>query len=296
MAGSLMADYLLDLDLSKDPSLPQIVNVRVGDKATCKIVATVTNGGTPFPLSGFTARFECVKGDKTMVRDTNCTVSGNTITYTLTEAAATREETIKGAYFAILRGSNVVDSTENSMLRILGNAESGSSGILASYYSEIDGVLAQLEAQKLAYAQAESSRVSTFNAAQTSRATTFAASEQARATTFASNESDRQTQFASLKTESESATTAANLSAATANEAAERADSYIRGDVYPDNLTTETKDYIKAMATTGAEPATEAEMREAIRELVPHFEGNRDSGLATDDEMREAIRDMMKGR
>lgn len=138
-----MANFSITLDLDKStPSIPgNPVRVRIGDLESCTIEAEILSGGAAFDLTGYAVRFECVKKDRTMVRDAGASASGNVITYTLSDAVATVEGRIERAYFAILKGSTVLDTTQDFAIDVLGNAESGSTGISESWYSEIDGVL-----------------------------------------------------------------------------------------------------------------------------------------------------------
>ena len=140
-----MANFSITLDLDKStPSIPgNPVRVRIGDLESCTIEAEILSGGAAFDLTGYAVRFECVKKDRTMVRDAGASASGNVITYTLSDAVATVEGRIERAYFAILKGSTVLDTTQDFAIDVLGNAESGSTGISESWYSEIDGVLGE---------------------------------------------------------------------------------------------------------------------------------------------------------
>lgn len=173
-----MSKFAIKLDVDKNTLPMSAVNVRVGDKGSCTIVADISSDGVPMDLTGYTARFEAAKPDKTMVRDAACTVSGSKITYTLAPSVAAVPGTIAVAYFALLKGSTIVETTENIAIRVLQSAESAGNGVSKDYLSEVDDLLARLNTQKAAYDKAEAARVS----AEAKRATDSAA-----ATTAANN-------------------------------------------------------------------------------------------------------------
>lgn len=64
-----MATFRLDLDLDKSPRIGARVRVRQGDKESCVVEASVFDAGAQADLSGKSARFCCLKPDRTMVRD-----------------------------------------------------------------------------------------------------------------------------------------------------------------------------------------------------------------------------------
>lgn len=151
-----MSDFDLELDLDKGPRMVQTVRVRVGDRGSCRIRAKVRKNGSDFPLDGYSARFECLKADGTYIRDTACTVSGSTIEHTLCPEAASAPGRARVAYFAIVKGQDVVDSTESFALDVQRNMESGATGASSGYVGEVDEMLAALEEQKRQAAEATS--------------------------------------------------------------------------------------------------------------------------------------------
>ncbi|MEG0303725.1 BppU family phage baseplate upper protein, partial [Gordonibacter sp.] len=128
-----MATHNLRLDTSKQLALPIGIDARVGEVGSCVIVAEITNNGEPMSLVGYTARFECCKPDKTVVRDAKCTIAGNKITYTLDKSATAVPGLVNVAYFALLKGSDVIETTANIAIRVMPSAESAGSGVSKDY-------------------------------------------------------------------------------------------------------------------------------------------------------------------
>lgn len=76
----------ITLDLSKRQIPTQIVRIGQGDNEGTTIQAKILDNGTVASLSGFSASFEMrLPDDESYVRDINCTVSGNTVTYVVDE-------------------------------------------------------------------------------------------------------------------------------------------------------------------------------------------------------------------
>lgn len=111
----------ITLDLSKQPSRSQLVRIGQGDSSGTTIVAAIYDNGVAATLTGMSARF-CMRtpGGATYVRDSDCTVSGNEITYVVDEehCAAVAGKT-DFAYFEIVSGETVVYSTSRFRLEIL---------------------------------------------------------------------------------------------------------------------------------------------------------------------------------
>lgn len=153
-------DHSITLDIDKKTVQQESITIRIGEKGSCRIVATITKDGAPYTLTGKTARFECATTAKTMVTDAATTISGNTITYTLNDDIAVAQGVIKCAYFAIYQGNTVIETTDNMIIKVLANAESQSEGIGKGYISEIDKMLALLESARSSYDAAETLRAS----------------------------------------------------------------------------------------------------------------------------------------
>lgn len=115
------------LDLSKAPMYAQMVTIGQGDSGGTTVVASVYDNGVAADLTGKTARF-CMRLPRNAgyVRDTNCAVEGNEITYTFDEAhCASVAGRTDEAYFEILSGSTVVYSTSRFKVMVLRACDSG---------------------------------------------------------------------------------------------------------------------------------------------------------------------------
>ena len=169
-----MATFRLDLDLDKSPRIGARVRVRQGDKESCVVEASVFDSGAQADLSGKSARFCCLKPDRTMVRDASCEINGNVITHTLDQQVSAASGVIELAYFEVLDASgSVVDSTQAFTIEVEEGAEAGSSGVSQSYYSELDALISQ-------YEQAIQQSQSDYEAAESARDQSFQQAEAAR--------------------------------------------------------------------------------------------------------------------
>lgn len=153
-----MATYNITLDTKKGQWVGTPVRLRAGDVDSCKVVATVTEGGEPQDLSGMKARFEAIKPDGTVVQDSDCSLSGSAITYLMNKNVAQAPGECAAAYFSILNGDGtVIDSTQSFVLVVEDGISAGS--LSNDYIDSIEAVIALLEAQKRKYEQAEAARV-----------------------------------------------------------------------------------------------------------------------------------------
>ena len=169
-----MATFRLDLDLDKSPRIGARVRVRQGDVESCVIEASVFDAGAQADLSGKSARFCCLKPDRTMVRDASCEINGNVITHTLDQQVSAAAGLIELAYFEVLDASgSVIDSTQAFTIEVEEGAEAGSSGVSQSYYSELDDLIAR-------YEQAIKQSQSDYEAAESARDQSFQQAEAAR--------------------------------------------------------------------------------------------------------------------
>ncbi len=153
-----MAKFAITLDTRKGAHGGEPVRVRVGDKESCEVAATITEGGTKKDLAGITARFECLKPDGTRVLDTECTVTAaeSLVGYTLAPQVSAAPGEISLAYFALFdEDGERVDSTQSFVIvveRGVGDIES------TDYINEVDAIIRLLEAQRQAYDAAEQLR------------------------------------------------------------------------------------------------------------------------------------------
>lgn len=119
----------ISLDISKVIDVPPVVRIGQGDNAGTTIVARIFDNGTSTSLDGMGARFCMRLPDGThYVRDPDCTVSGNTITYVVDEShcAAVRGRTDE-VYFDILASGSVIYSTSRFSVHVLRGVTDGSS-------------------------------------------------------------------------------------------------------------------------------------------------------------------------
>jgi hypothetical protein len=148
----------IQLDLDKSPSVWKWVTIGQGDKAGTTIRATVYDNGAAAALAGMSARFEMRMPNATYFEDTNCTVSGNVITYVVDEShAALYAGGGSEAYFALYDGDTAIYSTERFHVRVARAASDGANpgrawtnGIeewLEDASDELDGYVASADAR-----------------------------------------------------------------------------------------------------------------------------------------------------
>ena len=157
-----MALFTIRLDMYKGPSVSEPVYIRVGDKSTCEVRATITEDGIPKQLDGLKARFECYKPDGRVVISEPFEVSGSIIDYKMPEQVSVAEGRISMAYFSLVDGDGNIDTTQSFTI-IVEPGASGGDISSSDYIGEIDAVLRLMEAQKRAYEQAEQGRVEAEN-------------------------------------------------------------------------------------------------------------------------------------
>lgn len=203
-----MAHFNLDLDLDKSQAVGQVVRARVGDVESCVIAATIYDHGSEVDLAGMGARFCMLKPDRTVIEDDDCEVSGSTVTHTLGTQATTAAGVAKLAYFEILDGSTVIDSTQSFRLVIEPDAEGSGTGPSEDYISRVD---AATEAANEAAEAATGAAQSATTAAGAAETATDAANDAADAANEAAQRAA-------------SAAGSANSAAKTANDAAGAAD------------------------------------------------------------------------
>lgn len=138
----------VSLDVTKVTTGTQFAIMGQGDARGTTILAHIYDDGTTMDLTGWTAVF-CMRlpGGMYYVRDQNCTVSGNTITYVVDEdyCCAIPGET-DDVYFELHRGATIA-STGRFKVEVKRNA---SSGRAASSYDQdieerIDAFLTRME-------------------------------------------------------------------------------------------------------------------------------------------------------
>lgn len=108
-----MSTQHINLDITKSIFPGQIIRMGQGDSSGTTIVASIYDGGMPLQLDGKSAVFMMRQPDNEhYVRDINCSVSGNTVTYVVNEenVASVRGYTDE-AYFDIIDGQTIYSTT-----------------------------------------------------------------------------------------------------------------------------------------------------------------------------------------
>lgn len=114
------------LDIDKKTGVAQWVTIGQGDKGGTTIRATVFDNGVAAALTGMSARFELRMPNATYFEDTNCTISGNVITYVVDESHAALYAVGENvAYFALYEGETAIYSTERFHVRVARAASDG---------------------------------------------------------------------------------------------------------------------------------------------------------------------------
>ena len=153
-----MALFTFTLDMYKGPRVGEPVYVRVGDKQTCEVRATITEDGIPKELDGLHARFECFKPDGRVVISEPFDVAGSIIDYEMPEQVSLAEGRISLAYFSLIDDEGHIDTTQS--FEIIVEPGAGGGDISSSdYIGEIDALLRLMENQRRQYAAAEEDRV-----------------------------------------------------------------------------------------------------------------------------------------
>ena len=152
-----MAKFTITLDMYKGPRVGEPVFIRVGDKSTCEVSATITEDGVDKVLDGLQARFECFKPDGRMVISEPFDVSGSVIEYAMPEQVSLAEGRISLAYFALIGEDGGIDTTQSFEIIVEPGVDGGDLSS-SDYIGDIDAILRLLEAQKRSYDAAESGR------------------------------------------------------------------------------------------------------------------------------------------
>lgn len=150
-------DIHLDIDKRVSPS--DVVRIGQGDAGGTTIRAHIFDNGVAADLTGMAARFEMRQPNTTnYVRDINCTVSGNVITYVVDEDTVASVAGITDvAYFDILDGEDVIYSTERFSIDVLRSAHDGAVPA-QSWDNAVDELIERGNEQLEQYAVAERMR------------------------------------------------------------------------------------------------------------------------------------------
>lgn len=213
-----MATHEVTLDVDKSSALAaEIITARVGDTGTV-IKATVLKDGAA--LTGATARFQAVKPDHTYA-DQSASVSGNTVTVTLDPKFLSVPGIIKTAYFR-LTASGKVETTPDIWINVLPDAESQAEDPTGPYVSEVESLIAQLNAIKSQMQTATNSANTAAGKANTAASSADDAAD--RANDAADDAADAADQATDAAAAANAAAGSANAAASSANSAAAEAE------------------------------------------------------------------------
>lgn len=137
-----MNTQTITLDISKQAAQTPVVTIGQCDSSGTTIKAKVYDNGIAADLDGMNAMFEMRLPDgKSYVRDGNCTVSGNEITYVVDEEhCAAVEGYSDECYFDILDGPSVIYSTARFRVVVMRSAHNASIEA-TSWDSEVDALI-----------------------------------------------------------------------------------------------------------------------------------------------------------
>ena len=137
-----MNEQHITLDISKAADASQVIRLGQGDRAGTTIVAEVYDNGVAFDLTDKDARFLMrLPTGSYYVRDSDCTVSGNVITYVVDEEhCCARAGFTDCAYFEVLVGMTVIASTQRFGIEVLRSALDGADAG-ESYDTAIDDLI-----------------------------------------------------------------------------------------------------------------------------------------------------------
>ncbi len=227
-----MINHTVTLDMRKQPGhVPPRLTMRRGESQTQKITANLTDNGAAYTPTYQSARLCILHAGDTWARCA-ATVSGPTVTATLTSDMLNGAGRCRMAYFEFYSSNGYSETTENIELVILGNVDTSSGDGAKAYDDEMDALYKKWAAYEAQAENAEKQRVSN-ETARVSSEKTRASNESARVssetarreaeTTRAANETARVKAEAERETDSADAVNKATTAANSANEAADTA-------------------------------------------------------------------------
>ncbi len=233
-----MINHTVTLDMRKQPGhVPPRLTMRRGESQTQKITATLTDGGAAYTPTYQSARLCLLHADGTWARCA-ATVSGSTVTATLTSDMLNGVGRCRLAYFEFYSSNGYSETTENIELVILSNVDTSGeaakdySDEMDALYKKMAGYLAIVQMNENLRVSNENKRVSNETARVSSEKTrvsnesTRVSSEAARKeaeTTREANETARVKAETKRETDSAAAVSKANTAANSASEATDAA-------------------------------------------------------------------------
>jgi len=236
----------ITVDLSKQPTRPQVVRLGQGDKRGTTLVADVYDNGAAYNLTGKTARFSMRAPDGTASYSVVASsYNGNKATFDLDETyAASVAGKTDTAYIEILSGSTVICSTSRITVIVYRSASQGlpvsgaySDALEEAIHSASTAASSANSAASNANTKAtraENAATAANNATQSANTAKDAANAAASAATTAAGSATTAAEAAnSAKDAANAAATAANTAAGNANAATSEANAAIEamGDI-----------------------------------------------------------------
>ena len=157
--------YEMMLDIAKGTerfsTVPRPIVLRQTDEGAYEIEATIRSNGEVLDLTGSTVRFYATRpdGEEVIAPVTVKSAKEGIVTLAIPAELTAVSGTVTNAYFRVTKGETSA-STESVPMRIMQSV--GARALDGSYVIEIDDLVAELTAQKLAFEQAEAARAAAF--------------------------------------------------------------------------------------------------------------------------------------
>lgn len=135
-----MAIHRVILDTKRGIDYPERITIVQGERNSEIIEATILDEGQPYSLEDKSIRFCAITPAGQVQDDENITVQGNVITYAINPIVGAQPGLAKYAYFDILEGDSVVEST--SPIEIMIDPGVGVS-LPSNYFGELERLQAE---------------------------------------------------------------------------------------------------------------------------------------------------------
>ncbi|MCM3735607.1 BppU family phage baseplate upper protein [Bacillus cytotoxicus] len=120
---------ILDINKNEFSQLNYIVTGRIGDKASNTVDVYIIDGGAPYPLTGLSVFYECLKPDNKFVRDSNgikiIDAAKGHFEYTFPAQVFTAHGKTKRSFFSIEKDTTIRATTQDFVLVTLQDASTG---------------------------------------------------------------------------------------------------------------------------------------------------------------------------
>ena len=157
--------YEMTLDIAKGAerfsTVPRPIVLRQTDEGAYEIEATIRSNGEVLDLTGSTVRFYATRpdGEEVIAPVTVKSAKAGVVNLSIPAELTAVGGTVTNAYFRVTKGETSA-STESIPMRIMQSV--GARALDGSHVIEIDDLVAELVAQKLAFEQAEAARAAAF--------------------------------------------------------------------------------------------------------------------------------------